>query len=392
MINFSIMGFETPRIYFFAANLVFIITSIICGYIRCTHMCPEFKANESYHYPARCWISGTFISMVMEFPYLMDVSSFDAFLYVRAWGLLVLPICSLLIIDRYFFFIPITWRHFIKIGLLPVVILLFLFFFALKGGDALSGYSLYIRLLVLGFFAYLALMVGKSLHRLRRESKQKDEQEYSKVEEFPSELTRMLLIIIPCLLGVGIIVTFLIDSRWVKMVRDLVFSIFEVRFLCVILASNRPNSTNNEVDAGEYANEQMEEGNGIAGKTNKRQHCRLTDEQSQNLCNDIIELLTSEHLYRNSELKLTDLVALVGSNRSYVSESISRSRYTSFYKLINCLRVEYAMRLKMKNPSMKQQDIAEQSGFSSRYTLSKTIKEWKNGNIPTLEKDIADRL
>lgn len=38
---------------FAGAGLVFIVTGLICGFVRFRHMCRPFSEREEYFYPAR---------------------------------------------------------------------------------------------------------------------------------------------------------------------------------------------------------------------------------------------------------------------------------------------------------------------------------------------------
>lgn len=80
-----IQGIE---IYYAAACLILVCSSVFCAFVRYFHMCRPFDENESYFYPARklitfilrvllCLSSGYFAWIVRMPGYLCGVSSFS---------------------------------------------------------------------------------------------------------------------------------------------------------------------------------------------------------------------------------------------------------------------------------------------------------------------------
>lgn len=102
----------------------------------------------------------------------------------------------------------------------------------------------------------------------------------------------------------------------------------------------------------------------------------------------IIRLLEEEELFRQPDLKLPDLARLLGSNRTYVYETINKEMNQTFSELINKYRVEYAKKLLLKalkaNETLNLSVVIEESGFSAEssfYRIFKSVtgtspKEW----------------
>lgn len=72
--------------------------------------------------------------------------------------------------------------------------------------------------------------------------------------------------------------------------------------------------------------------------------------------------LTEDRLYLNPNLKIGELADAVKSNRKYVS-IVMKERFGSFYKELNRLRIEAAVRYREEHPSASREEIATHCGF-----------------------------
>lgn len=86
--------------------------------------------------------------------------------------------------------------------------------------------------------------------------------------------------------------------------------------------------------------------------------------------------------YRTPGITLNQLSALLGTNRTYLSEYINNVYKMTFRDWVTGLRIEYAKRLMSQNPMMKIQDLSESSGFLSVSHFSRIFKE-KEGCTPS---------
>ena len=76
------------------------------------------------------------------------------------------------------------------------------------------------------------------------------------------------------------------------------------------------------------------------------------------------EMVRAKELYKQQGLKITDLAALAGTNRTYVSNAINQQLGLTFSEYINRLRVEEAKRLiRESDGKMVMVAVAEESGF-----------------------------
>lgn len=100
----------------------------------------------------------------------------------------------------------------------------------------------------------------------------------------------------------------------------------------------------------------------------------------------ISKVMEEQKLYQNSELKLQDVAAALGTNRRFISDCINSQAGCSFTQFVNTYRIEHAKRLLRKDANQKMADIYHQSGFANETTFFRTFKsvtgmtpkEWLN--------------
>lgn len=99
------------------------------------------------------------------------------------------------------------------------------------------------------------------------------------------------------------------------------------------------------------------------------------------------EWMEKEKPYLKKDFRLIDLMQVLPTNRTYLSQFIMAEYGCNFYQFVAKYRVEEAKRLMRENPGLKIQDIAERSGFSSPVVFSRTFvretgispSEWNPG-------------
>lgn len=93
-----------------------------------------------------------------------------------------------------------------------------------------------------------------------------------------------------------------------------------------------------------------------------------------NLLEQISRLIEEEELYKRKDLRISDLASELASNKTYVSILLNSISGTKFTTLVNGYRVRHAQQLMLEHPDMLLDDVAEQSGFSSRATFFRNFK------------------
>ena len=113
------------------------------------------------------------------------------------------------------------------------------------------------------------------------------------------------------------------------------------------------------------------------------------EEDVSQLMQRINDVMESQKLYKNSELKLSDLAKAIGSNRRAVSDCINSQAGCSFNQYINTFRTEHAKRIIRQYPDRKLSDIYVESGFANETSFFRTFKaltgmtpkEWKDKGL-----------
>lgn len=103
---------------------------------------------------------------------------------------------------------------------------------------------------------------------------------------------------------------------------------------------------------------------------------KYTNEQ---LSKQLLELFSIKAIYRNSDLKITDVAQLLGTNRTYVSELINTEFRCSFVELVNRYRHNEAKRLlnDFEPDRFTLGEISEHSGFGSPGTFIRVFRQFE---------------
>ena len=97
-------------------------------------------------------------------------------------------------------------------------------------------------------------------------------------------------------------------------------------------------------------------------------------EASADLMERIYQVMEAQKLYQDSNLKVTDLAAALGTNRRNVSDCINSQKGCTFTQFVNIYRVEHAKRVMRQNPGKKVTDIYLESGFANEGSFFRTFK------------------
>ena len=88
----------------------------------------------------------------------------------------------------------------------------------------------------------------------------------------------------------------------------------------------------------------------------------------------INELMEQEQLYKNVNLKVTDVAVRLGTNNRYVSDCIRQCEGTTFSNFVNDYRVRHAQQLMRTSPKKKVSSFYLEAGFANESTFFRTFK------------------
>lgn len=129
-------------------------------------------------------------------------------------------------------------------------------------------------------------------------------------------------------------------------------------------------------------------------ENHKEQGVNLQDKTREKIKSDLIVLFEVKEYFRKTDLRITDVSAVLGTNRSYISSIVNVDYDSTFSDFVNRYRVEYAKKLLMDKRNHVLDYIAEESGFASVNSLLRAFKKETSrtpGQFRTSEKiKIAD--
>lgn len=88
----------------------------------------------------------------------------------------------------------------------------------------------------------------------------------------------------------------------------------------------------------------------------------------------IRELMDHDRLFLQSELKVADVAALLGTNVRYVSDCINQQEGCSFSQFVNGYRIDYAKKQLRDHPDKKIASVAYESGFANETSFFRAFK------------------
>jgi AraC-like DNA-binding protein len=91
----------------------------------------------------------------------------------------------------------------------------------------------------------------------------------------------------------------------------------------------------------------------------------------------LLELFVDQSIYKNPELKITDLSELLNTNRTYISKHINTEYSCTFSDFVNKYRVEEAKKLLSSESSINYSlnYISEKSGFGSMGSFMRVFRD-----------------
>ena len=112
---------------------------------------------------------------------------------------------------------------------------------------------------------------------------------------------------------------------------------------------------------------------------------------SLQLSEQLSQIIEKEELFKQPDLRVSDIAARLATNRTYISAIIKSLSGENFSDMINGYRVRHAQKLMKEHPEMSVTEIAEESGFSSRSAFYRNFKEmtglspaeWKKSTLST---------
>ncbi|HTM97280.1 MAG TPA: helix-turn-helix transcriptional regulator [Pedobacter sp.] len=113
---------------------------------------------------------------------------------------------------------------------------------------------------------------------------------------------------------------------------------------------------------------------------------KIANEQAHNLTEKLRKIITEEELYKNPDLKLSDLARKINVSAHQLSQLLNDNLNKSFATYINEYRINEACERIANDNMIKLEAIGYEVGFNSKSTFYSAFKKLKN-TTPTLYKE-----
>lgn len=345
------------QILFFAANLAFILTNFYGWLLKRFYVPAPLKEHYNELYPAHKLVATLCLLQLYDVLYLIRIGDPAALFYSNAVGLMLYSAFIYVMVKGYFFlekFSPWKMLLFMHPILLCWVVLLLPVIGVIEFTQTYQIVMLCIVTLI--SMTYITFLIAFR-NKLHRQIIKIDEREYSNESDFPVQIAKRVEWL-PLALCAMLYVCFLINHPIAKMVRDLIFTTECVWFVYFTLNPHR--TVRQELTKGE-------------GEIKKS----LSDKKRKEMEEKMMRMLVEDKLFLAEHFTMSELVQKMGTNKRYLNEVISLSKYETFYNLINALRVDNACRILEENRFAKLENVALESGFSSGSAFSQVFKKIK---------------
>ena len=381
--------FAAPDIFYSLACFAYILVGVFCGVVRWFHMCHPFDKHGDFFYPARRQVTFFFVAIVLQLPYVLCPSDNHIWFYVRSFGMIYYPVCFAMLFHRYFRLGQFSYNwHFRLVFFIPFLMLIALLCLAVSSQSFwIDCYQLECEWIMGAVSILLTIEFVREGWWLNKQIDNYHTQNYSNESDFPYKFAKKVLYQ-PIVWFLIMWVVFLADNRMVKMVVDLVFAVWMLRFLCMILHPNRmirSKEMNEDMDKIEQASmdavkkaaETFELTSGIdacntsaveAEETNKKAISEADWKQAKE---EVLAIVS--HRYLEPSLKRIEVIRDVQNSTQAVAGSFITE--VGFYKLVNAFRIRhYEQLMQSGSANLSQEIVAERCGFKNRWALANARK------------------
>lgn len=343
------------------ATATFVVTSLVVAAVRWFHMCPPYDKNPDYNYPGRPYVVAAHLMALVLLPYVLNPASSDAFLVMKALYLPFDMFFLALLMFGYFGNVM-HWnkwkRPTLFIGIPILLLLLALLVLAIVPGEQTADptVALVVNGIIYGVGALMTAFCFVSVRRIYQWIKNVDTDEYSNAEDFPTLFARKMIALL-MLTVILLWATAIAGNPTFYAILQLVLTVLAVLFLIYTLPPQRQGTVSPEVEAEQEAE-----------KTPKQIYVRqIPESRVLEILSGIAEVVLERKAFLNPHLTIQDVADRCGYNRTYVA-GVFKTELGGFFNYINTQRLEYAEKYMQEHPKASIQEVATESGFSSRQT------------------------
>lgn len=111
-------------------------------------------------------------------------------------------------------------------------------------------------------------------------------------------------------------------------------------------------------------------------------------DMANNFATRLEECMSTEQVFLNPKLTLSELALRVGTNRTYLSNYINQNLGQTFFDYVNSMRIKHATEM-LLTTNLTLEVIAEKSGFNSLSTFRRCFLEHYNTSPSSYRKEQA---
>lgn len=345
-------------------------------------MCHPYDKYRHYFYPSRKTVTAFFLLTLLQIPYLIHPESEDAWLLERCLIIIYAPTFGSIALRSFFIGnLQVWFKKMFWLILLPALLTLFLIVHGLNGGNELGDYKTLILTISFIFSSIIAGSLIRIFIGMMNKINKISHDEYSNEEDFPARfgLTTANLSVAIWILA---IVVFFLDNQIVAAIYNNITTIVALILLLAILHPQRAKCALIEDETGRIIEEKRREYYSHVAREIEEENIisDIPTQQKKEIEAKIRKIVIDGRLYLNPNFSKTDLVTLIGTNRTYLTD-VLREKFGSFYSFINKLRIEYAAEYSKEHPTATNSEIAAQSGFGSVRTYTRVRNLHERGEL-----------
>ena len=350
----------------------YILSCIFFAAIRWGHVCSPYVKYADQFFPARKISIFFLLFAIILFPYVFHPMRPEAWILVKFYNILVMPMVWIILFHKYFD--PSGYKrekHKLRLmASVPILIILQLFFLSIAPKNLSEQQINQITYIGTCIGAFLFGYLVYSTFWLYRKTNEYNRDNYSNEEEFPVRFANYVLWQPLVYSLTGWIVLF-VDNRLLKACCDFLLSGWNIIILIASLHPNRSNAAAMQ-KLDEVIAQYIKQKSLIpqSDDTEPENTESISAERVNLIKADILEIVERRQGFLNPHLTLASVAAQTDYGRTYVSK-VFKQEFGGFYNFINRLRLAYAARYADEHPEASQDEIARQSGFSSR------ISQWR---------------
>ena len=354
------------HLYIRIVYALMLLVFMFCGCLRCCNLWNFSAGRMSEVYPARGEAAAAYFSVVLLFPFVLyPVGTVDTWTFVRCFWIIYVPAAASLALKKFFFRDTDCKGKIYRIvfvGVIPSVVLVFMFIFACMGG-ARFGSGHWIIYFVGSLGGCLGIYMIYVLCGICRKAWVGANVNPSDPDIFPRRFGMTISGV--CIAGLGMAwAVFIVNTTQIHATIAVIALMAGMGILVAILHPQWKSVP-----------EGVRTRAGLALHRGSRKNI-LSEARLESLEHQIRRIVESEKLYLDPDLKRDTLKERLEINHSYLSEVFTR-RFGSLNRYLNLLRMEYAMRYAAEHPQVKLTEVARISGFGSMNTFYRTKKQYE---------------